>query len=95
MTCAARPGTFPAEPVRRLLLARAEAYDVTLTEVGDALGLPRRTLHRVLASPHLRWDAADRIAVALGHHPSELWPGWFDTRPPTTTPIATHARSPR
>lgn len=95
MTRLARPGTFPAEPVRRLLRARAEAYDVTLTEVGDVLGLPRRTLHRVLASTHLRWDVADRVAVALGHHPIELWPGWFDSRPPTPTAIATHPRSPR
>lgn len=70
--------TYPAEPARRLLLAHAERHDVTLTEVGDVLGLPRRTLYRALAGPELRWDAADRIAVALGRHPSELWPNWFD-----------------
>jgi lambda repressor-like predicted transcriptional regulator len=72
--------TFPAEPVRQLLLARADAHSITLTEVGDILGLPRRTLHRLLASSRLRWDAADRVAIALGHHPSELWPGWFDSQ---------------
>lgn len=71
--------TFPAEPARRLVLERAERHNLTLTEIGDVLGLPRRTLHRLLASPRLRWDAADRVAVALGHHPSELWPGWFES----------------
>jgi lambda repressor-like predicted transcriptional regulator len=73
--------SFCTEPARRLLLALADAHNITLTEVGDVLGLPRRTLHRVLASSRLRWDAADRVAVALGHHPSELWPDWFDAAP--------------
>jgi lambda repressor-like predicted transcriptional regulator len=73
--------TFPAEPARQLLLARADLHNLTLTEVGDILGLPRRSLHRLLASSRLRWDAADRVAVALGHHPSELWPTWFDSQP--------------
>ncbi len=79
------PVTFPAEPARQLLLARADVHNITLTELGDILGLPRRTLHRLLASPRLRWDAADRVAVALGRHPSELWPGWFDRQTAATT----------
>ena len=79
-------GTVPSEPARLLLRARAELNDVPMTEVGDVLGLPRRTLHRLLASSQLRWDTADRVAVALGQHPSELWPDWFDrpTASPTT-----------
>lgn len=28
--------------------------------------------HRVLSSTRLRWDIADRVAIALGHHPCEL-----------------------
>jgi lambda repressor-like predicted transcriptional regulator len=31
----------------------------------------------VLSRDRLRSDAADRIAVVLGRHPSELWPEWF------------------
>lgn len=82
--------SFSSEPARRLLLARADVHNATLTEVGDTLGLPRRTLHRVLASSRLRWDAADRVAVALGHHPSELWPAWFETQPsPTQSGLGT------
>ena len=72
-----RSRSFPALPARTRLLQRAAAHDIPLTELCDVLGLPRRTLHRVLASDRLRWDAADRVAVALGAHPSELWPDWF------------------
>lgn len=72
-------GYFPAAPALRLLRARADRDNVPLTELGQRLRLPRRTLHRVLASSNVRWDTADRLAVALGRHPSEIWPGWFDT----------------
>jgi lambda repressor-like predicted transcriptional regulator len=34
-------------------------------------------LQRVLAKRSVRSDTADRIAVALGRHPWELWPEWF------------------
>ncbi len=69
---------FDAEPARALLLARARQADVSLCELALAIGLPKRTLHRVLASAQLRWDIADRVAIALDHHPCELWPTWFD-----------------
>jgi lambda repressor-like predicted transcriptional regulator len=62
----------------RLLTARAEEHRVPLTELSLCLRLPRRTLHRVLSSSRLRWDTADRVAVALGRHPFEIWPTWFD-----------------
>jgi lambda repressor-like predicted transcriptional regulator len=42
-----------------------------------ALRVDRSTLHRLLNRDQLRSDAADRIAVTLGRHPSELWPDWF------------------
>lgn len=68
---------FDAEPARALLTARARQADLSLHELALTIGLPKRTLHRVLASPRLRWDIADRVAIALGHHPCELWPTWF------------------
>lgn len=69
---------FDAEPARALLIARARAADISLRELALAIRLPKRTLHRVLTSPSLRWDIADRVAIALGHHPCEVWPKWFD-----------------
>ncbi len=69
---------FDADPAHDLLVARARHAEIPLTELALAIGLPKRTLHRVLASRWLRWDIADRVAIALGHHPCELWPDWFD-----------------
>ena len=68
---------FDAEPARTLLLARARQAHIPICELALTIGLPKRTLHRVLSSQWLRWDIADRVAVALGHHPCEVWPEWF------------------
>lgn len=70
--------TYPVDPARALLLARADEHNLSLSDLAHILRLPRRTLHRVLSRPRLRWDTADRVAIALGHHPVELWPTWYD-----------------
>jgi len=41
----------------------------------------RRTLERLRHRTQLRADSADRLATALGAHPAELWPDWFDPEP--------------
>jgi lambda repressor-like predicted transcriptional regulator len=68
---------FSTRPVLDRLQQRAAKSGVTFTELWNVLGLPRRTMHRVVRSEGLRWDTADRVAVAMGHHPSEIWPEWF------------------
>jgi lambda repressor-like predicted transcriptional regulator len=73
------PTHFDGEPARVRLLARATTNNSTLTDLVDSLRLPRRTLTRLLTGQTLRWDSADRIAIALGHHPCEIWPEWFGT----------------
>jgi lambda repressor-like predicted transcriptional regulator len=62
----------------RSLAARRQ---VSLAEVAVLLRLDPRTVERVLARPRLRSDTADTLAVALGHHPCELWPEWFGDLP--------------
>jgi len=60
-----------------------------LSALAEVLRLDRSTLYRVLSRDRLRYDTADRIAVCLGRHPSELWPEWFPThekRPMTAVP---------
>ncbi|MDX6287689.1 MAG: Winged helix-turn-helix DNA-binding [Frankiales bacterium] len=74
----AGPAYYENAPARAALAARAADTGLPLTELAPVLGLPLRTLHRVLGGVRLRWDTADRIAVALGYHPCELWPEWFN-----------------
>ena len=79
MTQASTTGApfFPAAPARRLLARVVSDHDGNLTAASAVLQIDRRTLHRLLRRDRLRSDAADRIAVTLGRHPSELWPQWF------------------
>lgn len=72
------PVAFFAAGPARLLVARVVAdCDGNVTAASVVLRLDRSTLHRLLSRDQLRLDAADRIAVTLGRHPSELWPEWF------------------
>ena len=68
---------FSAAPARRLLARVIADHDGNLTAASAALQVDRSTLHRLLSRDRLRSDAADRIAVTLGRHPSESWPEWF------------------
>jgi hypothetical protein len=67
---------FPAGPA--LAVLDKMRVDTTTTGLADQLGLDRRTVQRLATRRRLRSDAADRIAVALGRHPCEIWPDWFD-----------------
>lgn len=68
---------FPAAPVQALLEHRLRHGSVALPELALVLGIPLRTLHRILQAQLLGWMVADRCAVALGYHPCQLWPDWF------------------
>ncbi|GAC1610480.1 MAG: hypothetical protein NVS3B26_17480 [Mycobacteriales bacterium] len=75
------PRLFVSGPARQLLQRRARDRQIPLSTLAAELALPRRTVTRVLASEWLPWHTADRLAVALGRHPSELWPDWFEASP--------------
>ena len=68
---------FSSAPARRLVARTVADCDGNLTAASLALRVDRSTLHRLLSRDRLRSDAADRIAVTFGRHPSELWPEWF------------------
>jgi len=72
---------FPTVPAWRLVARVVADCDGNLTAASAALQVDRSTLHRLLSRDRLRSDAADRIAVTLGRHPSELWPEWFADEP--------------
>lgn len=65
----ARP--YPFEPLQRLIAAP------TAQVAADLLGVPRRRLYR-LRDQGLTVDQADRMAIAAGYHPAEVWPTWLD-----------------
>lgn len=67
---------LPARPAQEAL-QRLREDDVDMTFLAEVLRVDRSTLYRVLSRERLRYDTADRIAVALGRHPYELWPEWF------------------
>ena len=73
------PRWLPAEPLIAMLDAHCRAS--SLRAVVRSSGIDRRTFERVRHRRRIRSDSADRIAVALGCHPSEIWPEWFAEKP--------------
>jgi len=79
----AAPGAaqFPAEPARRVINAFASERRITLAEAAGQLHLDAALVQAVFHRRWIPWEAADAIAVALGHHPCDLWPEWFPPEP--------------
>ena len=71
---------FPAGPAQLAVARLAMDLQADATDLAAVLRVDRSTLYRLGRGGRLRSDAADRIAVALGRHPSELWPDWFAPR---------------
>jgi lambda repressor-like predicted transcriptional regulator len=69
--------SFPAEPARRALRTLLADRQASIVATAAAISVDPTTLHRLFTRDLIRYDAADRVAVALGHHPCELWPEWF------------------
>ena len=65
-------------PARRALVAYARQRRLRLDQLADVLRLNDLDMPAVLNRRRMSWHIADRIAVALGRHPYELWPEWFD-----------------
>lgn len=52
------------------------AGGISVNGLAREIGLPRRTVHRWHQAGAVPPASADRAAVALGHHPAEIWPHW-------------------
>ena len=61
---------LPLDPLLRL-------YDGNVSLLAEVLHRPRRVVTRWKALG-LSLIQADRCAVALGHHPVDLWPDWYE-----------------
>jgi lambda repressor-like predicted transcriptional regulator len=74
-----RPASARLLPTGPVLAAIATLLAThSTTQLARTLSLDRRTLQRLSTRPYIRRDAADRLAVALGRHPSEIWVEWFE-----------------
>ena len=79
-----KPGPRPKAPARRHYRRQPRPFAVAdlVRRVGGPTAFARRTgchyrqVYRWLAYG-LTVDQADRLAVALGLHPSEVWPNWL------------------
>lgn len=58
---------WPTEPALR-------ANPMTVDQLSTVAGISKATLY----GPTLNDVQADRLAIALGKHPFDLWPEWFD-----------------
>lgn len=72
---------FPAEPARSAINEFASTLRITLAEAAGQLHLDAALVQAVFHRRWIPWEAADAIAVALGHHPCDLWPEWFPPEP--------------
>ena len=74
-----RSHRLPAAPARRAITIWAESHRFELQDLAEGLHLQMQELRLLLERRWLTWETADEIAVALGRHPFEIWPEWFDT----------------
>jgi len=68
---------LPAGPAHRAIAERAERQRISDEQTSRGLGLDPDLVRSVAHRRWLPWELADEVAVALGRHPSELWPEWF------------------
>lgn len=77
---------LPLEPLRRFFgpvfqlgvgVTHRDVEGADVTALADIVGVAKRSVHRwsVEGVPVHR---ADKVAVALGVHPSAIWSEWFD-----------------
>lgn len=74
-----RSNRLPAAPARRAIAVWADSHRLDLRDLAEVLHLQPHELRLLLERRWLTWETADEIAVALGRHPFEIWPGWFDS----------------
>ena len=75
----------PQPKYQALKLLQILGNDVGAKRLGRMIGLHHTTIQRWRNPQTMldQWDA-DRYAVQIGKHPSEIWPNWFDVPPDST-----------
>lgn len=72
---------FLYAPLEAYIAARHRPEDGELggRAIGAAVGFSPKTVNYWQHVGHLTVDTADKCAVALGQHPSAIWPEWWHT----------------
>jgi lambda repressor-like predicted transcriptional regulator len=72
-----RPGVLRAKPLQDELARRQKRGDLTWEQLAKDCGLSSRTILRIFAADWVTLKVADRVAYALGLHPTHIWgPEW-------------------
>lgn len=74
-----RPGVLRAKPLQAELARRQKIGDLTWEQLARECGLSSRTILRTFAADWVTVNVADRVATALGMHPTEIWGPEWDT----------------
>lgn len=74
-----KPGQKPQPKYQALKLLTQFGPDMSASKLAVIFKVNRVTVQRWRNPSTMlsQWDA-DRYAIRLGKHPSELWPDWFD-----------------
>ena len=74
-----KPGQKPQPKYQALKLLQIFNENTSAKHVGRIIGLHHTTVQRWRNPQTMlnQWEA-DRYAVRLGKHPSEIWTDWFD-----------------
>jgi hypothetical protein len=70
----ARVTMLPAWPLLELMDARRKAKGQSWSQFAESVGVPIRSLQRLLEAEEIHFAAADRWAIRLGYHASNIWP---------------------
>jgi hypothetical protein len=76
--------SLDVEPLEPFMRARVEGMQSTL---GDSV---RNIYYRARRSGRISIFKADEIAVAIGLHPADIWPDWWEI--PITRSHASYSR---
>ncbi len=76
-----RPGLIRAKPLQLELARRQKNGDLTWEQLARDCGLSSRTILRIFAADWITVNVADRLAMGLGMHPTEIWGLEWSWRP--------------
>ena len=66
------------DPLSNMWLDATPITAIGHRETARRTGYSKTAIAEWTRNGRIRADRADRVAIALGHHPAELWPDWWE-----------------